>query len=298
MDSATIIKVIGDLKEMGVFWVGFTGGEPLLNKDIVAITERAADGCAVKLFTTGSTLTPLLAADLKRAGLFSVCVSLDDWREEEHDRVRGTRGAFRQALRAIEIFQNTDGLHVGVSAVLSRSAIVRGETEELLRFLIGRGVQEAWLSEAKPSVPAFWNPDEVITEDERQKLVSLQDRFNREGRIVVNYLGHFEGKEHFGCNAGHKMIYVDAYGEVSPCVFIPLTFGNVQDRSVSEIFAAMRRLFPSAESCFINRNYPLLRKHGSGRIPLERAESEKLLADVRFGPLARFFRIQYGGERQ
>jgi MoaA/NifB/PqqE/SkfB family radical SAM enzyme len=297
MDSATILRVIQDLKEMGVFWVGFTGGEPLLNKDIVALTESAADGCAVKLFTTGSTLTPLLATDLKRAGLFSVCVSLDDWREEEHDRARGTRGAFGQALRAIEIFQSTDGLHVGVSAVLSRSAIVRDEVEDLLHFLIRLGVREAWLSEAKPSVPAFWNPDEVITEDERKKLVSLQDRYNREGRIAVNYLGHFEGKEHFGCNAGHKMIYVDAYGEVSPCVFIPMTFGNVQDRPVGDIFAAMRRLFPSEESCFINRNYPLLRKHGSGRIPLLPAESEALLADVRFGPLARFFRIHYGGRR-
>ncbi len=297
MDSATIIRVIQDLKAMGVFWVGLTGGEPLLNKDIVAITECAADDCAVKLFTTGSTLTPLLAADLKRAGLFSVCVSLDDWREEEHDRARGTRGAFRQALRAIEIFQNTDGLHVGVSAVLSRSAIARDEVEELLRFLIGLGVQEAWLSEAKPSLPAYWNPDGVITEADRKKLVSLQDRYNREGRIAVNYLGHFEGKEHFGCNAGHKMIYVDAYGEVSPCVFIPMTFGNVHDKPVREIFAAMRRFFPSEESCFINRNYPLLRKYGSGRVPLLPAESEALLADVRFGPLARFFRIHYGGGR-
>jgi MoaA/NifB/PqqE/SkfB family radical SAM enzyme len=296
MDSATIIKVIQDLKAMGVFWIGFTGGEPLLNKDIVTITERAADGCAVKLFTTGSTLTPLLAADLKRAGLFSVCVSLDDWREEEHDRARGTPGAFRQALRAIEIFQSTDGLHIGVSGVLSRKAIARDEVDEFLSFLIGLGVQEAWLSEAKPSVPAYWNKDGVITEAERKKLVSLQDRYNREGRITVNYLGHFEGQEHFGCNAGHKMVYIDAYGDVSPCVFIPLTLGNVQEQPVRHIFSAMRRFFPSEESCFINRNYPLLRKYGAGRIPLGRAESEKLLADVRFGPLARFFRILYRRE--
>jgi MoaA/NifB/PqqE/SkfB family radical SAM enzyme len=297
MDSATIIRVIQELKELGVFWVGFTGGEPLLNQDIVAITEKAADGCAVKLFTTGSTLTPLLAADLRRAGLFSVCVSLDDWREEEHDKARRTRGAFRQALRAIEIFQGTDGLHVGVSAVLSRSAIARDEVEELLHFLTGLGVQEAWLSEAKPSIPAYWDPGEVITEADRKKLVSLQDRYNREGRITVNYLAHFEGKEHFGCNAGHKMIYVDAYGEVSPCVFIPMTFGNAQDKPVREIFASMHRFFPSEESCFINRNYPLLRKHGSGRIPLSPMESQALLGEVKFGPLAKFFQIHYGRRR-
>lgn len=77
MDTATVLKVIRGLKAMGVFWLGFTGGEPLLRKDLVRITESAAEGCAVKIFTTGATLTREMAADLQRAGLFSVSVSLD-----------------------------------------------------------------------------------------------------------------------------------------------------------------------------------------------------------------------------
>ena len=293
MDTATIKRVIGELKQAGVFWLGLTGGEPLLNRDLPEIVESAAGECAVKLFTTGSTLTPQLALDLKAAGLFSVSVSLDDWREEEHDRARGTPGAFRDALRAIEIFKKTAGLQVGVSAVLSREMIVRDEVEMLLSFLSGLGIHEAWLSEAKPSVQGFWNSDLVITEAERKKLAVLQDRYNRKGGMTVNYLGHFEGREHFGCNAGHKMVYVDSFGEVSPCVFVPLTFGNVTERPVGDILAEMKRHFPSDESCFINRNYSLLQKYGRGRIPLGAAESEELLAEVRFGPLAKFFEIFY-----
>ena len=293
MDTATIKRVIRELKQAGVFWLGLTGGEPLLNRDLPEIVESAAGDCAVKLFTTGSTLTPQLALDLKAAGLFSVSVSLDDWREEEHDRARGTPGAFREALRAIEVFKKTAGLQVGVSAVLSREMIVRDEVEMLLSFLSGLGIHEAWLSEAKPSVQGFWNSDLVITEAERKKLAALQDRYNRKGGITVNYLGHFEGREHFGCNAGHKMVYVDSFGEVSPCVFVPLTFGNVMERPAGDILAEMKRHFPSDESCFINRNYSLLQKYGRGRIPLGAAESEELLAEVHFGPLAKFFEIFY-----
>jgi MoaA/NifB/PqqE/SkfB family radical SAM enzyme len=293
MDTPTITRVIADLKAMGVFWLGLTGGEPLLNPDIVRIVESAADDCAVKLFTTGSTLTPAMAAALRDAGLFSVSVSLDHWREDEHDRARGTRGAFRDALKAIEIFKNAGGLHVGVSAVLSRGMIVKNEVEEFLTFLIGLGVHEAWLSEVKPSVQSFWNRDLVITEEERRALVALQDRYNRQGKITVNYLGHFEGREHFGCNAGHKMIYVDAFGEVSPCVFIPMTFGNVREKPVREIVTGLRRYFPSEESCFINRNYERLAAAGGGRIPLDRPASEAALAGLEFGPRARFFEIFY-----
>jgi hypothetical protein len=73
-----------------------------------------------------------------------------------------------------------------------------------------------------------------------------------------------------------------------------MTFGNVLERPVGDIDADMRRHFPSEESCFINRNYALLQKHGRGQIPLGKAESEGLLAEVQFGPLAKFFDIFYG----
>ena len=109
--------------------------------------------------------------------------------------------------------------------------------------------------------------------------------------MTVNYLGHFEGREHFGCNAGHKMIYVDAFGEVSPCVFTPFSLGNVRTRPLAEIAAEMRRLFPSEESCFMNRNYRLLAEISRGRVPLSERETRELLERVRFGPMARFMRL-------
>ncbi len=287
MDTPTILNVVRELKRLGVFWMGWTGGEPLLNGDIVRITEEASDGCAVKLFTTGSTLTPTLARDLKEAGLFSVCVSLDHWKPDVHDARRGVAGAFATALRAIEIFRNVPGLHVGVSSVLSREMIRDGQTEELLAFLEGLGIHEAWLSETKPSVEAFWSDDQVISEDERRGLVRLQDRVNRKAAFTLNYLGHFEGREHFGCNAGRKMIYVDAFGEVSPCVFTPMTLGNVRAKPLAEICAEMAALFPGECSCFVNRNYRLLQSASAGRMPIPREAALAMLADARFGPRSR-----------
>ena len=90
---------------------------------------------------------------------------------------------------------------------------------------------------------------------------------------------------------GCKMVYVDAFGEVSPCVFVPLTFGNVREQSVRDIMAGLRRRFPGEESCFINRNYERLAKAGGGCVPLDRAASETALRGVEFGPPPRFFKI-------
>ncbi len=287
LSTDEIKKTIAELKSMGVFWLGFTGGEPLLNRDIVEIVKSAGNDCALKLFTTGVNLTEPLAAKLKQAGLDYVSISLDHWLEEEHDKIRGSQGAFNTAISAIEVFKQA-GLHVSVSAVISKEMLKQNQVKNLMDFLISLKVHEAWLSETKPTVEAFWNQDAVITEAERLSLVKLQDEYNKKSEITVNYLGHFEGKEQFGCNAGHKMVYIDAFGEVSPCVFAPLAFGNIRDESIGDIFDEMKKYFPSESNCFINNNYELLRKHSQGDIPLNKNKSKAMMQEVQFSPLSKF----------
>ena len=294
MDTATILRVIRELRELGVFWLGLTGGEPLLNKDIVAITGSASRDCAVKLFTTGCGLTPDLAAGLRDAGLFSVSVSLDHWEEEVHDRSRRYPGAFRAAMRAIEIFRAAGGIQVGVSAVLSRDMLRPEPVEAFLGFLEGLGIDEAWLSEAKPAIPELWTDDMPISEEERRGLAILQDRRNRQKGMTINYLGHFEGADKFGCNAGRKMIYVDAFGEVGPCVFAPMTFGNVRSAALAEICAGMAASFRPGRTCFMNGNFRLFKDRGHDGFPLSREEAVELMKAVRFGPPPEFERLLRG----
>ena len=291
LDTSIIKQVIRDLKELGVVWLGFTGGEPLCNKDIVKITETAGDDIALKLFTTGCTLTKETASDLRNAGLFSVSVSLDHWRAEEHDRLRKYAGAYRTALEALDMFKSLGDVHVGVSAVLSKEMIAQNQVEEFLDFLIRLEIHEAWLSEAKPSVAAYWNKDLLITPEEQKRLMEVQDRYNRVGRITVNYLGHFESGANFGCNAGSKMVYIDAFGDVSPCVFTPMTFGNVREESVKFIVENMAKYFRPSDSCFVNRNFRLFQKHAGPSPGLSREASLAVVREACFGGIPEFFRV-------
>lgn len=294
MDHQTILAAVRQLKDLGVFWLGLTGGEPLLNQRLGEIIECAAGDCAVKLFTTGCTLTKQRALELKQAGLFSVSVSLDHWQEERHDQGRNRSGAFRTALEAIEIFKGVAGLHVGVSAVLSAEMLEEDQVETFLRFLAGLDIHEAWLSEAKPSTAAYQRPELVVTQEQRERLIAIQDRHNKKGGMTVNYLGHFEDSRHFGCSAGHKMVYIDAFGDMSPCVFIPMSFGNVGERSVKEIYQTMQQRFPTESSCFINRNYRLLQGRGSHAGPIDPAAALALMERIQFSPLSKFFSLHYG----
>ena len=84
-----------------------------------------------------------------------------------------------------------------------------------------------------------------------------------------------------------------AFGEVSPCVFVPMTFGNVRERPLHEIVAEMKAHFPSENTCFINKNYKLLQKPLGKQVPVGREDSLAIMKEVKFGEYARFFRSYY-----
>ena len=46
--------------------------------------------------------------------------------------------------------------------------------------------------------------------------------------------------EGFGCFAGFYQLYVTATGDVCPCDFTPITFGNIRDDSLQTIWNRMR----------------------------------------------------------
>jgi MoaA/NifB/PqqE/SkfB family radical SAM enzyme len=294
LDDVELGRAIEDLVASGVVWLGLTGGEPLLRADLPRLVALGRGRCAVKLFTTGMGATRELAAALRDAGLFSVSVSIDDPDEATNDRGRGFPGAWRAAVEAVEAFRAADGLHVGISAVLSRDAIRRAEEiDRLMAFAATLGVHEVWLSEVKPTVASLWHEDLVLSEDERRAVAAYQDRWNarvRGGRrgATLNYLGHFEGAEQFGCNAGRKMIYVDPFGEVCPCVFTPFSFGNLRDRPLATIVADLARRFPTGDRCFMNRNWPLVAALSKGRLPMAHDEAEALVDRAEFGALSAF----------
>jgi MoaA/NifB/PqqE/SkfB family radical SAM enzyme len=299
LSGTQLRQTIEDLISRGVVWLGITGGEPILRRDLPDLVAIGGDKCAIKLFTTGMGVTPHIASSLREAGLFSVSVSIDDCDETVHDRGRGFPGALQAAVKAVEAFLWTGRVHVGISAVLPRHEI-RGihAIRRLLAFAEQLGVHELWLSEAKPTVRELWRSDCVLAEEERRYIARFQGEWNREARrqgrgVVLNYLGHFEGAERFGCNAGRKMVYVDPFGDVSPCVFTPFSFGNVRERPLSEILHLMRRLFPSEDRCFINRNWPLVEELSGGKLPMDPSRSNALLERVEFGPLSTFNKLYY-----
>lgn len=79
LTTAEILRVIRILAEVGVNKIRFTGGEPLINKDIVELVKKTADikGIDSIHMTTNGIFLEKLALPLFEAGLTGLNISLD-----------------------------------------------------------------------------------------------------------------------------------------------------------------------------------------------------------------------------
>lgn len=111
--------LVEDLARFGSPVILFSGGEPLLRKDILILAHLARDrGMRAVISTNGTLITKKVARELKRIGLSYVGVSLDGM-PQTNDRFRGVEGAFTAALRGIRHCQEA-GIKVGLRFTINR----------------------------------------------------------------------------------------------------------------------------------------------------------------------------------
>lgn len=95
---------LNDLKKMGVTFIDFTGGEPLLNRELPQILTYAKQlGFFVKLSTNGY-LYPDIAHKIK-GNVSRLYFSFDTTSEEEYKIIRGIDG-YKRLLESIHLAQN------------------------------------------------------------------------------------------------------------------------------------------------------------------------------------------------
>ncbi len=115
-------NLIDDLSDFGVPVILFSGGEPLMRKDLPELADYAVKkGMRAVISTNGTLITEQMAHILKEIGLSYVGISLDGM-EPINDRFRGVKGAFKSALKGIENSKKA-GIKVGLRFTINKSNV-------------------------------------------------------------------------------------------------------------------------------------------------------------------------------
>ena len=135
LDAQDWTRVFQQAAELGALHVGLTGGEPTLRPDLAEIVAGASHaGLYTHLVTAGTTVDEAGLAALRRSGLRSVQLSLQDARAEASDAIAGS-ACFEAKLDAARWTRRL-GLSLTLNFVLHRRNLTRvHEMIELAREL-------------------------------------------------------------------------------------------------------------------------------------------------------------------
>jgi len=135
MSADEIAELMRIGAQFGIRSVKFTGGEPMLRRDLVDIIRSVPPGVESSMTTNGTLLAPK-AAELKEAGLARVNVSLDTLRPERYSRITG-KDCLEDALEGIDA-----AIHVGLTPVKINMVLLDGinedEIDDFMAFVRGK----------------------------------------------------------------------------------------------------------------------------------------------------------------
>lgn len=256
--------LIDDLASFNIPSLLFSGGEPLIRKDILTLIERASEKNIRPVISTNGTLIDrAMAHSIKDAGVVYAGISLDGM-EDANDMFRGVKGAFKKAMKGFENCMAV-GQRVGLRLTLTRKNYK--DLHRIFDFIEQEGIPRACFYHLVYSGRGSeMYKDDLSHEESRHAMDIILERtddfFKRGKEInILTVDNHSDGvylymklkksdperakevRELLAWNGGAAnstgvgISNIDFLGNVHPDQFWQdYTFGNVRERNFGDIW--------------------------------------------------------------
>jgi cyclic pyranopterin phosphate synthase len=166
-----IVKLATILARLGIEKIRVTGGEPLVRPKVEGLIKTLSNIDEIKAIsmTTNGLLLRDKVMQLRDAGLSSINVSLDTFKEDRFKAITGIRG-LNKIMNAIRAADDA-GLKIKINTV-----IMRGwnddEIADFARFARFTGYTVRFIEFMPLDGSGIWEPNLVVTKNETIKRIS------------------------------------------------------------------------------------------------------------------------------
>ena len=233
LTTSEVNALLADLARAGTLYLTFSGGEIFLRPDLFElIAEAKRLRFDLRLKTNALLVTEERARRLRELGVRQVDVSIYSVEPDIHDAVTKIPGSLARSLAAIERLVAL-GVGVKINCPLMRNNV--GGYRAVRALAQGLGVPCGF----DPMISARNDGDTapVLLRIGRANLKRvLADTALNPAPLPASSPAVRPDLDEPLCGAGHNACYVSAYGDVTPCVALPIVCGNIRETPFAEIW--------------------------------------------------------------
>jgi len=257
LDTIEAKKVLDQIRDVGKPIIIFTGGEPLLRKDIFTLADYGTKkGLRIVMGTNGTLITPDITKKMQDSGIKRVSISLDGYTRESHDAFRQVDGAFDRAIKGIAYLKER-GIEFQINTTITKYNLfeLEGIFELVVRlgaiahhiFLLvptGRAQdmvsQELNAKEYEDTLQWFYQQHDKTTIQLKatcapQYYRILRQEAHRKGKKVNRETYGLDAVTR-GCLAGTSYCFISHEGIIQPCGYLEVNSGNLREATFSDIW--------------------------------------------------------------
>ena len=239
LTTAEIKALLADLARAGTLYLTFSGGEIFLRPDLFElIAEAKRLRFDLRLKSNALLISEERARRLRELGVRQVDVSIYSVEPAVHDAVTKIPGSLERSLAGIERLRAA-GVSVKINCPLMRSNVAGYRDVRALAERLGAACGIDPMITARND----GDPSTVRLRIGRADLARvLRDPVLSPEPLPTEIPDVRPDLDDIACGAGHNACYVSAYGDVMPCVALPLACGNIRETPFGEIWADSRRM--------------------------------------------------------
>lgn len=236
-------------REAQIPFFSFTGGEPLLRRDLEALIRYAVRiGLRINLITNGTLVTAERARSLARAGLESAQVSLESSDATLHDRLTGVRGSYELTLSGIA---NLQAAGIAVQTNTTITSLNAESVGGMPAFLAGIGITRFSMNLFIPTAAAS-NNTLFFPYSRIGSVIDAVRRRAAEHRLTFFWYSPVphclynpiaRGMGNKSCAAMDGLLSVSPRGDVLPCSSYDEPMGNLLEEPFRTIWFSDRAAY-------------------------------------------------------
>lgn len=299
VDINLLVNTIKKLQDMGIAFFNIEGGDPfLVYKRLKELCLNIDQRSEIWINATGDEMTLEELLDLKQSNFTAIMFSLHEPDKNSFNKFMGRNNAWNILLDGIQKCHKAN-LGVAINTCLKKEDFYNGKFEKIMDRAKEFNACLVQIIVPKPSGGWLENGIELYSKSDIDQLKLKVNKYNNDRKYkdypVISAQAIEEDNEHFGCTAGGTdRFYINAKGDVQPCEFLNISFGNIQNEDFIEIYNRMREVFNSPCQNLMcekisNKIYKFYKDNNLKTLPLTPGLSKEIYNKWDRGDKTRFY---------